>query len=91
MVAAITEVAERDYENASLTRIAARAGVAKGLVWHYFSGKDDLMLATAKATAEKMRYEVVASLDLGLPVPDIIRAALRRAAVRIRSPTVSAG
>lgn len=85
MVAAVEEVAERGYEGASLTRIAARAGVAKGLVWHYFAGKDDLMEATAKATLESMRDDVVGALDLDAPVPDIIRAALRRAAAQIRT------
>lgn len=85
MVAAAEEVAERGYESASLTRVAARAGVAKGLVWHYFTGKDDLMEATAQATLATLRDDVVAALDLDEPVPDIIRAALRHAAAQIRT------
>jgi AcrR family transcriptional regulator len=40
MVAAIQEVVDHGYEGATLTRIAARADVAKGLVWRYFTGKD---------------------------------------------------
>lgn len=85
MVAAVQEVAESGYESASLTRIAARAGVAKGLVWRYFAGKDDLMASTAKATMEAMRDQVVAALDLDAPVPDIVRAAVRQAASQIRT------
>lgn len=83
MVAAIQEVADRGYEGASLTRIAVRADVAKGLVWHYFTGKDDLMEATAKATMEALRGHIVDALDLDQPVPDIIRAALREAASQV--------
>ncbi|RZQ59531.1 TetR/AcrR family transcriptional regulator [Amycolatopsis suaedae] len=83
MAAAIREVADRGYEGASLTRIAARADVAKGLVWRYFSGKDDLMESTAKATMETMRRQIVDALDLDQPVPDIIRAALPLAASQI--------
>ncbi|WP_232666731.1 TetR/AcrR family transcriptional regulator [Pseudonocardia sp. TRM90224] len=85
MVATIQEVAERGYESTSLTRIAARADVAKGLVWHYFAGKDDLMEQTAKATMDTLRGHIVDALDLSLPVPDIIRAALRAAAEQIRT------
>ncbi|WP_280402642.1 TetR/AcrR family transcriptional regulator [Nocardia carnea] len=85
MRAAIEEVAERGYDGASMTRIAQRADVAKGLVWHYFTGKDDLMAATAKATMEALRQDIVDVLDLDRPVPEIIRAALRTAAGQVRT------
>jgi AcrR family transcriptional regulator len=83
MEAAIQEVVDRGYEGASLTRIAARADVAKGLVWHYFTGKDDLMEATAKATMESLRGHIVGALDFDQPVPDIIRTALCEAASQV--------
>ena len=85
MAAAVEEVVDRGYEGASLTRIAARADVAKGLVWRYFTGKDQLMESTAKATMEAMRAHIVDTLDLDRPVPDIIRAALPLAAEQIRT------
>ncbi|MEV6377390.1 TetR/AcrR family transcriptional regulator [Micromonospora musae] len=83
MAAAIQEIVDHGYEGASLTRIAARADVAKGLVWRYFTGKDNLMESTAKATMETMRQHIVDRLDMNQPVPDIIRAALRLAASQI--------
>lgn len=85
MAAAVLEVVNRGYEGATLTRIAARAEVAKGLVWRYFAGKDDLMEATAKATLETMREAIVDQLELDQPVPDVIRAALRLAAAQLRT------
>ncbi|HLT61362.1 MAG TPA: TetR/AcrR family transcriptional regulator [Microlunatus sp.] len=85
MAAAIGEVAQHGYESATLTRIAARADVAKGLVWRYFSGKDELMAAAARSTLEAMRQRIADALDLTRPVPEIIRAALRLAALQVRT------
>lgn len=85
MVAAIQEVGDRGYEGASLTRIAARADVAKGLVWHYFTGKDDLMASTAKMTMQAMSERVIAALDLDQPVPEIVRATLGKVAGQSRT------
>ncbi|MFF2959793.1 TetR/AcrR family transcriptional regulator [Streptomyces sp. NPDC057963] len=80
MTAAVEELADCGYDGLSLTRVAERAGVSKGLIWHYFADKDDLMESTVKATMTTIRDRIANSLDLTEPVPDIIRAALRRAA-----------
>ncbi|MEU7635259.1 MULTISPECIES: TetR/AcrR family transcriptional regulator [unclassified Streptomyces] len=80
ITATVEELADRGYDGLTLTRVAERAGVSKGLIWHYFSGKDDLMESTAKATMTTIRGRIANSLDLTEPVPDIMRAALRRAA-----------
>lgn len=80
MAGAIEELADHGYEGTSLTRIAGRAGVSKGLIWHYFTGKDDLMESTAKATLATIRDQIAGMLDLTEPVPDVLRAALRHAA-----------
>jgi AcrR family transcriptional regulator len=51
---AIDEFAESDYDNVSISRIVARAGIAKGSFYQYFADKDDLyayvlgLLAAAK-------------------------------------------
>ncbi|MGY5130263.1 TetR/AcrR family transcriptional regulator [Streptomyces nigrescens] len=80
MTAAVEELADCGYDGLSLTRVAERAGVSKGLIWHYFADKDDLMESTAKAAMTTIRDRIANSLDLAEPVPDIIRAALRRVA-----------
>ncbi|QBI53217.1 TetR/AcrR family transcriptional regulator [Streptomonospora litoralis] len=41
--AAIGTVAEAGYAGASLSRIAQRAGISKGVISYHFSGKDELM------------------------------------------------
>ncbi len=43
MTAAIDTIAELGYGQASLARIAERAGTSKGVILYYFSGKDDLI------------------------------------------------
>jgi TetR/AcrR family transcriptional regulator len=51
---AIDEFAENDYDNVSISRIVARAGIAKGSFYQYFADKEDLyghllsLLAKAK-------------------------------------------
>jgi len=43
MAAAIDAIAELGYGQASLARIAERAGTSKGVILYHFSGKDDLI------------------------------------------------
>jgi AcrR family transcriptional regulator len=38
----IDEFAENDYDNVSISRIVARAGIAKGSFYQYFADKEDL-------------------------------------------------
>jgi TetR/AcrR family transcriptional regulator len=51
---ALDEFAENDYDNVSISRMVARAGIAKGSFYQYFADKEDLyayllgMLADAK-------------------------------------------
>ena len=42
--AATAVIAERGWGDATVRRIAARAGVAEGTIYNYFAGKDDLLL-----------------------------------------------
>jgi len=78
--ATIRVVAQRGYANASLTAIAGAAGVAKGLLWHYFTDGDDLMEQAARTTLVTLREAVAEDIDLTAPVPTVIRAAVARAA-----------
>lgn len=83
--ATVAVVASRGYSRATATAIATEAGVAKGLVWHYFEDATDLMRTTAIRTAERLRDQVAADLPLERPVPDVVRAALSAAASLARS------
>src|SRR4051812_13488122 len=81
IVRAVTEVvAVEGYTNASLTAVASRAGVAKGLIWHYFEDREDLMRQAAEDLAAQLRAALVADLDLTAPVPGVIRMVFARTA-----------
>ncbi|MBY0339127.1 MAG: TetR/AcrR family transcriptional regulator [Acetobacteraceae bacterium] len=50
--AAFEEFAAQGYAGATMTGVAARAGVAKGLVYHYFPTKEALFRAVVQAAIE---------------------------------------
>jgi AcrR family transcriptional regulator len=65
---ALEEFAEHDYAGASVSRLVARAGIAKGSVYQYFTDKEDLflhlvehaqgvMLATVHTISERTRTD----------------------------------
>jgi AcrR family transcriptional regulator len=49
LAAALDEFAEQGYGGASMAGTAARAGVAKGLIYHYFPGKAELFTAVVRS------------------------------------------
>lgn len=47
--AALEAVAQHDISGATVDRICALAGASRGLIGHYFSGKEELLVATLEA------------------------------------------
>jgi AcrR family transcriptional regulator len=78
--ATVSVLSRCGYQNTSLAAIASEAGVAKGLLWHYFADGDDLMEQTARVTLAALRETVASDIDLSAEIPQVIRAAIRRAA-----------
>ena len=78
--ATVAVLAETGYESASVNGVARYAGVSKGLMWRYFTDRDDLMEQTASRTLTVVRDAVAADIDFTAPAPDVVRAAIRRAA-----------
>jgi AcrR family transcriptional regulator len=76
---AIAEFAENDYKNASISRIVARAGIAKGSFYQYFEDKKDLYLYLIDlATQEKTRLlQENLPPDAGMDIFSYIRWLLR--------------
>lgn len=52
---AIAEFANHDYANVSISRIVARAGIAKGSFYQYFEDKEDLYNYLVELIAQKKR------------------------------------
>lgn len=78
--ATVRVVARKGMDAASATAIAAEAGVSKGLIWHYFEDKSDLLKQAVVEAVRGIRDEVVASVDPATPMPDRIRDYVRTVA-----------
>jgi AcrR family transcriptional regulator len=74
--ATITVVARHGFDGASASKVADEAGVSKGLIWHYFPDKTDLMKQAVRAAVQVIEREMAAELDFSAPVPDLIRASV---------------
>jgi len=75
--AALVTVGEFDIEGATVARICARAGASRGLISHYFSSKEDLLLAALSGLfdeAQTLKEEVAADQSLS-PIERIRRIA----------------
>src|SRR2546430_6515128 len=62
------------YDAVSIDEIAARAGISKGLLYHYFPSKREFYVAGVRAAAAQLR-EVVEP-DPELPPPERLRVSL---------------
>ena len=80
MAAAVELLAERGYDAVTAADIAQRAGVSKGLLWHYFPDLDTLFELTARRTLGKLTLAVANRIDLEASAPTVIRSAVRAAA-----------
>jgi TetR/AcrR family transcriptional repressor of bet genes len=60
--AAIAVIHEMGFANATVARIARRAGISAGLVHHYFQDKDDLLFTTMRHLLAELRADAVARL-----------------------------
>lgn len=80
MSAAVQVIAERGYQASTADEVSRRAGVSKGLLWHYFDDLEDLFEQTARRTLLVLRTAVAAAIDFEAPVPEVIRAAVHGAA-----------
>ncbi len=65
-------VAENGLENLTLDRIAARAGVSKGVISYYFKNKRTLLLESFKAFLEGYNEEIMKSFRPGMSALDLL-------------------
>ncbi len=62
--AARKEFAAKGYNNASTNEIVKEAGISKGALFHYFGSKQDLYKYLFENTAEILKKEFFAKIDL---------------------------
>jgi TetR/AcrR family transcriptional regulator, transcriptional repressor of bet genes len=61
--AAIAVIHEQGFANATVARIARKAGISSGMVHHYFESKEDLLFATMRHLLAELRADAVARLS----------------------------
>ena len=72
--AAIETVAEVGYANASLSRIAVRLGISKGVITYHFSGKDDLIAEIVSQVLQRARAYMQPRIEAQTTGPEMLRA-----------------
>ncbi len=77
--AALELGAEGGYEAVQMRDVAARAGVALGTIYRYFSSKDHLLAAALVAWVEDLELRVTQRPPAGQRVADRVVNVLRRA------------
>ncbi len=60
--ATITSIHEFGLADATVTRIAKKAGVSPGIVHHYFTDKDELLFESMRLMLKNLRSQAVARL-----------------------------
>jgi TetR/AcrR family transcriptional regulator, fatty acid metabolism regulator protein len=74
MAAAIDTIADMGYGQASLARIAERAGTSKGVISYHFAGKDDLIREIISEVLAKGEAYMVPRILAESSGPDMLRA-----------------
>ena len=71
--AAIDTIAEVGYAEASLTRIAVRLGISKGVISYHFAGKDDLIAEIVSQVLQRARAYMQPRIEAQATGPEMLR------------------
>ena len=66
--------AEKGVDNTSIKDIARAAGVAQGLLYHYFAGKDDLLWGILETHTFMPHLQQALSVEDTRPAADVLRS-----------------
>src|ERR1700685_3036742 len=72
--AALETLAEVGYANASLSRIAVRLGISKGVISYHFAGKDDLIAEIVTQVLQQARAYMQPRIEAQTTGPEMLRA-----------------
>ena len=73
MEAAVRAFARKGYHSCRVGEIAEEAGVAYGLVYHYFGSKEAVLETVFRETWQAMLNAIQAVEELGEPAPEQVR------------------
>src|SRR3954464_1984749 len=67
-------VAQRGFHGASMSAVAAEAGVATGTPYTHYPSQDALVIPPSLQSKAELAAAATAGLDLASPPPDLFRA-----------------
>src|SRR4051794_36471657 len=70
----VERVSKHAYEDISIDEVAEIAGISKGLLYHYFTGKREFYVETLRAASRRLQLLTIP--DPGLPPAAQLRAAI---------------
>jgi AcrR family transcriptional regulator len=73
VAAAVALFAEQGFDATSVTEVVARAGVAKGALYHHFASKDDLLYEVYRELVDRQLAGLRDILGRHLPPADTLR------------------
>jgi AcrR family transcriptional regulator len=73
VAAAVSLFAEQGFDATSVNEVVARAGVAKGALYHHFASKDDLLYEVYRELVDRQLAGLREILDRGLAPADTLR------------------
>lgn len=73
---ALDVIAEEGYGRASLARIAARAGISKGVISYHFADKDELMMQAIVAVYTDAAVAMGTRIQAQTTAPAALRASI---------------
>ncbi|MGI8665264.1 MAG: TetR/AcrR family transcriptional regulator [Jatrophihabitans sp.] len=74
VAAAVSLFAEQGFDATSVNQVVARAGVAKGALYHHFESKDDLLYEVYRELVDRQLAGLTAILARNLPPAETLRA-----------------
>lgn len=74
VAAAVSLFAERGFDATSVNQVVARAGVAKGALYHHFESKDDLLYEVYRELVDRQLAGLIGILGRGLTPAGTLRA-----------------
>lgn len=74
-LAALDEFGTHGYDSVNMERICSNHGISKGMMYHYYSGKDELFLLCVDRTFRDLKAYVEREMDMleDRDVPDAIK------------------
>ena len=66
--AALRLFSKKGYDNTSISELAAAAGIGKGTIYTYFTGKSDILLSFCEEQLEYVDRELAAKTDSDAPL-----------------------